>query len=60
MTVSEWVEPLCQKADEIESERESEPEPDDSNRSWLDDSKAIREVDLMFEGLLREIAERAR
>lgn len=58
--VSEWADPLFQKADEIEQERESEPEPDDSDRSWLDQSKAIREVDLMFEGLLREIAERAR
>jgi hypothetical protein len=56
--VSECADPLFQKADELESERESEPEPDDSDRSWIDESKAIRDVDLMFEGLLREITER--
>jgi len=57
--VSEWAEPLFQKADEIESERPSDPEPDDSDRSWLDESKALQDVDLMFEGLLREINEKA-
>jgi hypothetical protein len=58
--VSDWADPLFQKADEMERERESEPEPEDSDRGWPDQSKGIREVDLMFEGLLREIAERAR
>jgi Restriction endonuclease len=57
--VSEWAEPLFEKANEIESERPDEPEADDENRSWLDDSKALRDVDQMFEGLLREITERA-
>jgi len=58
--VSDWADPLFQKADEIERERQSdEPEPDDENRSWLDDSRALRDVDQMFEGLLREIIERA-
>jgi hypothetical protein len=46
--VSEWADPLFQKAEEIESEGPSDPEPDDSDRGWLDDSKALRDVDLMF------------
>ena len=58
--VSDWADPLFQKADEIESEREPEDsEPEDLDKSWHDDSKALRDVDLMFEGLLREITERA-
>ncbi len=57
--VSEWADPLFQQADEIDREREREPDPVDSDTNWLDESKAIRDVDLMFEGLLREIAERA-
>jgi ABC-type oligopeptide transport system ATPase subunit len=57
--VSEWADPLFQEADKIESGRPSDPEPDDSDRSWLDDSKALQDVDLMFEGLLREITEKA-
>lgn len=56
--VSEWADPLFQEADEIESEGPSDPEPDDSDRSWVDDSKALQDVDLMFGGLLREINER--
>ena len=58
--VSDWADPLFQKADEIVSERESyEPEPDNEKRNWLEQSKAISDVDQMFEGLLREICERS-
>ncbi len=58
--VSDWADPLFQKADEITSERESdEPEPDNEDRSWLEESKALKDVDQMFEGLLREICERS-
>jgi broad-specificity NMP kinase len=58
--VSEWADPLFEQADEIESERQpDEPEPESSDRGWLADSRAIRDVDEMFEGLLREITERA-
>lgn len=56
--VSRWADPLFQKADEIDHERESEPEPDESGKDWIDDSAALRDVDLMFEGLLREISEK--
>jgi hypothetical protein len=58
--VSGWADPLFQQADEIEAERESDdPEPDGEDRSWPDDSEALRDVDQMFEGLLREINEKA-
>jgi hypothetical protein len=60
VNVSDWAEPLFQKAARIEDELQSdEPEPDNEDKSWLDDSKALRDVDQMFEGLLREITERA-
>jgi hypothetical protein len=43
-------------------EREGPPEDydrSDSDRSWLDASRALQDVDLMFDVLLREITERA-
>jgi hypothetical protein len=58
--VSDWADPLFQKADEIVSERESdEPEPDAEDRNWPEESKALKDIDQMFEGLLREIRERS-
>jgi hypothetical protein len=39
--------------------RSHEPEPDYEDGNWLADSKAVRDVDEMFEGLLREITERS-
>lgn len=57
--VSDFADPLTGRAEQIESERESEPEPDDSGRDWVEETSAIRDVDVMFESLLQEITERA-
>ena len=60
VNVSQWAEPLWERADEIDAERESdEPESTESERGWFENSKALTDVDLMFGGLLHEITERA-
>jgi hypothetical protein len=57
--VSDVAEPLLEKADQLEREGPSEDyDRSDSDGSWLDASRALQDVDVMFDGLLREITER--
>ena len=55
--VSDWADPLLRKAEEIEQEY-GDPETEEPDNKWLEESSALRDVDAMFEGLLREIRER--
>lgn len=57
--VGRFSQQLTRQADELEAERgESESEPDDSDDRWGTDVRADQGMELMFEALLNEIAER--
>jgi hypothetical protein len=60
LDVKRFVDRLIERADEVEPERGQRPDDEEDHEDrWSEEARASLDIDLMFECLLREIAERS-